>query len=164
MEIPKTLEYTWNKLSKDGKISQNDFKILVNDAAPNRLDAELDADEEKFLNKLKTTLEKSPEYKTTTGGVPVNEVIFNFDNDGVAPKEEVTEKSEEETALTVPDTLQTAWNNVTTDGKLTTAGFDQLVRAAAPHKQNKEFDDEEVNFLANLRLLLEKNNGVLSVR
>jgi hypothetical protein len=57
--------------------------------------------------------------------------------------------------MQIPKDLQTTWKEVTKDKSVSNEDFNKLIDAAAPGKLNKEFDDDEIKFLAGLKSALE---------
>ncbi len=148
--IPSTLKATWNQIAKDGKITIEDFERLNNAAAPTKQNKEYDDEEVQFLASLKQQLEEN------NGVLAVEPPKAN------KPKPQASSQVEVSTEG-VPETLKAAWKQVGKDGKITIADFERLNKAAAPTKQNSEYDDEEVQFLASLKQQLEENGGVLEL-
>ncbi|GIW21605.1 MAG: hypothetical protein KatS3mg068_0612 [Candidatus Sericytochromatia bacterium] len=77
MEIPKSLENTWNSVISDNKITKSEYKSLVDAAMPSGSPNELEQDEEQFLLTLKSDLEKNG---IARGDVPVSALSFSFSN------------------------------------------------------------------------------------
>lgn len=57
MEIPKSLQSTWNEVSKDNKITKQEYEKLLNAAAPNKKNDEFDNEEVEFLSKVKDSVD-----------------------------------------------------------------------------------------------------------
>jgi hypothetical protein len=72
MEIPKSLQTVWNDVSKDNKITKQEYQNLVDAASPNKSDDEFDKEEIAFLSKLKgdlgnkNSISISDEFKSQT--------------------------------------------------------------------------------------------------
>lgn len=60
--------------------------------------------------------------------------------------------------MEIPKSLQSAWNEVKKDGNVNQSDFNKLVKAASPEKLSKDFNKEEVSFLANIKNELDKSN------
>lgn len=56
MEVPKSLQSTWNEVSKDNKITRQEYQKLVNAAAPDKKNEQFDKEEVAFLTKLKNEI------------------------------------------------------------------------------------------------------------
>ncbi len=138
--IPPTLKQVWKEVSRDGKITSDDFAKLSAAAAPNKLNKEFDEDEIKFLSSLKNLLDQN-------GGV-IN----------IVPGSETKENFK---GLEVPDTLKDAWNKVSKDQKITANDYNSLVHAAAPNGDDTELDDKEMNFLKALRAEMDKSPNMV---
>lgn len=53
--------------------------------------------------------------------------------------------------MNIPNSLQSTWNSVIKDNKITREEYQKLVNAAAPNKQDSEFDKSEIDFLGKVR-------------
>jgi len=110
MQIPNSLQDAWKKIEKDGNVTADEFKDLVKVAAPTGQDAEIDADELKFLTGLKSELEQNG--ITAKGSVPVGVLSFGAPPAEVKQvpaqqpemKSEEVKQPEENTAPTVQST------------------------------------------------------------
>lgn len=151
MQIPKSLESVWKEVSKDGSISQNDYKKLLTAAAPNQKDQEFDKSETKFLATLKSHLESSS--VASKGSVPISEI--KFDDKPIS----ITVKDISE----VPESLKEAWNKAVSDGKITVSEYEDIKKVAAPNGVDSDLDPKEEEFLSNLRSLLVNTDGELKV-
>lgn len=138
MEIPKSLISAWKEVSKDGDISAADFEKLKQAAAPNKLDSEFDESEVKFLQTLKSDLDKNGGAK---GKIPVDGVKFTAPDPSKISLD----------SIKVPENLKETWNRVTSDGNLTKADYRELVNMASPTFDDNELSPEEHSFLKSFR-------------
>jgi len=181
MEIPKSLENIWNKVSSDGFITKEDYNAILNEAAPNKLPEEIDGQEEKFLETLHTKLTKD----ISKGKVPVSEIIFENDTQENKVEENANNNKKEKNNkvdntnnikqnnqvsnnkysidIPIPDTLKAVWNEVSKKGVINADDFEKIKLAAAPNKKNAEFDNDEINFLAELYDRMEQQGGTLTL-
>jgi hypothetical protein len=97
MQVPKSLNDTWAKVTQDKSISKEDYMELVKAAVPNGKDEELDEAEAQFLTGLKSELERND--IATKGTVPVGVLNFGEEQGQQAP---VTAKKSDAPAET-PD-------------------------------------------------------------
>ncbi len=152
--VPASLKTAWNKITATGKIDAKDYETLIKAAAPTGKDSEISKEELAFLQQVKTTLEQNG------GSVKIQKPEAN-PTTVTAPAAKPTQTTAPATNTApddgVPTTLKATWKKVTADGKLTKEGYQQLVTAAAPHKKNSEFDNQELQFLGTIRDLFDKN-------
>lgn len=163
--VPSTLRSSWNKVTADGKLTRQDFNALMSAASPNKKNSEFDNEELEFLatikdmfdtNKVDVLEVQKPQGSSTTTQQTTNKPTS---------KPSANQKTETTSDDGVPSTLKAAWNKVTADGKLNKADFDALMKAAAPNKKNSEFDNSELEFLATIKDMFDKNKvDVLDVQ
>lgn len=152
-DVPETLENTWKEASKDSKIDAKEYQTLLNTAAPNHKDEELDKEEISFLKKVKSKLtENNGEHSLKP---TKNEDTSKSETKSPSTKSEIKEK--------VPSTLKDVWKEVSKDNKIDKNEYQTLLKAAAPNSKNSEFSEEEVSFLKDLRNELSENNGSISL-
>ena len=67
MEIPKSLQPVWAEAIKDNKITQQEYKKLIDVAAPNKKNEEFEDDEINFLGEVQKGIQ---EKGFVTGNIP----------------------------------------------------------------------------------------------
>lgn len=133
-KVPTSMVETWKKVSADGVVSEDELQELKN--AGIKDDGKADTEE---FNFLKTLVDNSQDgflslnqNKSTSSSTPFGQV---------------------------PTTLQAVWNKVSADGEISGQDLDELILAAAPNEDASKIDDQEREFLLNIKTALENNNG-----
>jgi hypothetical protein len=150
--IPETLKSTWNELTADGKLTKADHELLVKAAAPNMKNSEFDDSELEFLATIKEMFEKN-----NVDELEIQKPEVKSKPQQTTAKKETTSSSNVTSDDGIPKTLKSTWDKITADGKLTKADYELLVKAASPNMKNNEFDDSELEFLATIKEMFEKN-------
>ncbi|GIW22141.1 MAG: hypothetical protein KatS3mg068_1148 [Candidatus Sericytochromatia bacterium] len=158
MDIPKSLENIWNKVSSDGFITKEDYNSIVKEVAPNGLTEEIDKEEEKFLQNLYSKLSKD----VNKGKIPVSEILLNSDK-SYQEKTNVVQVDKNKLSE-VPMTLKEKWNQIISDNKITPSEYKLLLEAASPNWTDEELDDNEKNFLSNLKSLIKDSKTILELK
>jgi hypothetical protein len=124
-KVPISMVETWKKVSADGVISEEELQELKK---AGKDDGQVDTEE---FNFLKTLVDNSQDgflslnqNKSTSSNTPFGQV---------------------------PSTLQAVWNRVSADGQITVADLDELILAATPNENQDEIDDQERQFLLNVK-------------
>ena len=150
LKVPETLKEAWKAVSADGSISTDDYVKLLTAAAPNQKDSELDDSEKDFLVNLRENL-----VNNNGNSVPLSKISFVDD---------IAEKAKTFKLPEVPETLKGNWDRYAKDGKVDVKDYEKLLNAAAPNKENEEFDEKEIQFLSKLKDALADNNGSIDVK
>lgn len=148
MQIPKSLESSWNQVSKDGTISRDDYKTLLRSAKTLSDDGKsVNKEVVDFLKGLSSQFESS----TKEGGIPVASVVsFATDNSSNVSKKTIGD---------VPDSLKNAWGKISSDNKITKDEYSSLLKfASAP--ENKALGQVEQDFLKNIQVLILSSKDV----
>lgn len=148
--VPESLRATWNEVSADNHISDNDFEKLLQAASPTQRNAEFSDDELEFLANVKTIMD---EVKDNPDAVDWNKQSAPVSNS--QPSNNADDG--------IPASLRQAWSAAIADETLDKNDYAKLMQAAAPKGQNQEFDDQELEFLANIRQVLEENGGAVKI-
>ena len=173
--IPASLKSAWKTVTADGKLTKSDYQKLVDAASPNKKNTEFDNSELEFLATVKDMFDKNkvdeldvakpqvankpaakPQTQQVTNQKPVSKPTQTTDNNP-------SPKSQQVFSFTPPQSLKAAWDKISADGKITSDDYAKLISAAAPGKQNSEFENDEIEFLADLKKKLSASNNVISV-
>ncbi|MFN4150057.1 MAG: hypothetical protein ACK4IX_03860, partial [Candidatus Sericytochromatia bacterium] len=92
MQIPNSLQGTWNKVTQDKNITTSEYKELLSAAAPTGADEELDEQETQFLSTLNSELKTNGIVEK--GTVPVGVLSFAPKQEEVKAPEEQAQKTE----------------------------------------------------------------------
>lgn len=104
-KVPTSLKPTWDKVSKDGNISDKDYGALLKAAAPTGKNEEIALDEEKFLKNLKNNIEKS----NSKEGVSVKSLSFVDEKPSIQKNSSQVTKSEVEWAKALEKKIQSGY-------------------------------------------------------
>ncbi|GIW21604.1 MAG: hypothetical protein KatS3mg068_0611 [Candidatus Sericytochromatia bacterium] len=131
MQIPESMKTIWENITntnqKTGDVNSAQLEQLKQAASS---DGKIDEQEQEFINYVESNLMISSNNNQGKGSNPVSFVDTEFGK--------------------VPSSMIETWNQVSTDGVIDEADLEKLKQAAAPTGKNSEFDNDEVNFLANL--------------
>ncbi|MFN8576638.1 MAG: hypothetical protein U0354_07260 [Candidatus Sericytochromatia bacterium] len=158
--VPKTLKATWDKVTADGNLTKADFDLLMKAASPNKKNSEFDNDELEFLATIKDMFAKGK-----TDVLELRKPQSSKPTQQTQSKPQTTQKPVTVSVknFNPPQTLKATWAKAISDGKITNADFEALMKAAAPNKKNVEFENEEIEFLANLREKIKAAGGTLNI-
>ncbi|MFN8671741.1 MAG: hypothetical protein U0457_06595 [Candidatus Sericytochromatia bacterium] len=143
MQIPKSLEPVWNKVSQDGVISKEDYKLLLKEAKTINEDKSVNKEVVNFIKNLNSQFAKT---SGNEGSIPVKAVLSFADT---SPTDQITQKNIGD----VPEGLKQEWNKVIEDGKITGPEYQSLLKFVSS-RQNVVLSDEEKDFLKNLQVLI----------
>ncbi len=157
--IPSTLKSTWKQVTSDGKLTKADYQKLIDAASPNKKNEEFEDSELEFLATIKDLFAKNgvdelEVAKPQAENKPVSKPTTA--NTYVTSKHQTFK-------LNPPESLKKAWETLSSDGKITSDDYAKLITAAAPTKKNSEFENDEVEFLADLKEKLQASNNVILV-
>ncbi|RYY00626.1 hypothetical protein EON78_00625, partial [bacterium] len=101
-------------------------------------------------------------YDGLPAGVKANPEITNIYTHAKGTIDSQANKKPSAPVSNVPESLKATWDKITSDGKVDSNEYAELLKAASPTGKNEEFDDNELNLLKDVKAKLEANNGIYS--
>jgi len=136
-KVPSSMVETWKKASSDGIITEDELQQLKNDG---KSDGKVEDEEINFLITLVNNSKDSKDGYLKLNRNNISESITTPFG-------------------TVPSSLKETWNKISADGTISIQDLDELISAATPNENSSEIDDQEREFLLNIRNAFKNSGG-----